>query len=229
MTQQNAFGWRSRTRVMVAVIVLPVLALLVFVMPVAAQADAEHTRGQPASAADDLASSQKWRQQVGDYEQAPAAIPQHRSEPRHWYGWQTVGLDVLWLSSLSLAGVFDVPGLAWGSLGIGLLGVPLIHLAYSNYASAGISVGLRLGAYILIGAGVALVATDASDDAYDDSSADGALGWVLVGLGAAGLLTTVVVDAKVAFVSRASETTAAALTPWFTLRGAAGLQVTTKL
>jgi hypothetical protein len=89
---------------------------------------------------------------------------------------------------------------------------------------------LRLGAYVLIGAGVALVATDASDDAYDDSSADGALGWVVLGLGAAGLLTTVVVDSKVAFVFPASKTTAAArLTPWFNLRGAAGLQFTTKL
>jgi hypothetical protein len=109
-----------------------VLALLVFVMPVAAQADAEPTRSGPSAEGDDFASSQKWRQQAGDYEQAPAAIPKHRSEPRHWYGWQTVGLDVLWLSSLSLAGVFDIPGLAWASFGVGLLGVPLIHLAHST-------------------------------------------------------------------------------------------------
>jgi hypothetical protein len=82
---------------------------------------------------------------------------------RTWYGWQGLGVDLLAVGMFAASMTEGVDGdadpLAWGALGVYLVGTPLVHLAHGGPVgkSLGLRLGLPVGTALLFAAGTAVV------------------------------------------------------------------------
>jgi hypothetical protein len=85
-------------------------------------------------------------------------------QPERWYGWQTLAADggavFLFLSSLALLDGGDDGAstvVAWTSLGVYVLGGPVVHGFHGHAGKAAGSLGIRVGAPLvggILGAGI---------------------------------------------------------------------------
>ena len=115
-----------------------------------------------------------------------------------WYGWQSLSADGAALLTLISAGAAsDQKGhlsdvLTYGSVGIYLLGAPVIHFAHGNPGRGLGSLGLRAGVPVAFGA-IGSKLEDCSGDNYYDLC--GIVG-IIVG-GVLGIATAITIDAAV--------------------------------
>jgi hypothetical protein len=148
-------------------------------------------------------------------ERAPE--PVRREAPLRWYGWQTLVVDLLSIAAFA-GGVSDPDLSVFTLVGIGgvVFGSPLVHVLNGNGSSAGISLGVRLGSFVLIGIGgiVAVGETLGSD------GGSSSFGSALAIVGVAGLAVGMVVDtAALAWVRDKTSTerwrtNTASIQPW---------------
>jgi hypothetical protein len=125
-------------------------------------------------------------------DEAPTAEP-----VMHWYGWQTLVVD---LSAGALAGGagFYEPALLGTAVGAYFVGGPIVHAAHGRWAATGTSIALRVGipaGAAFVGAGLGAVSCGATG--VDGSGGGGIPCYVVgAGLGAIlGALTASLVDA----------------------------------
>jgi hypothetical protein len=123
---------------------------------------------------------------------AYAAYQQRRHKQSHWYGWQTLIVDGAWIIGAPLLAGAGA-GEAAGALVLGgyLLGAPIVHWSHSQVGRGFGSLGIRVGAPIVLGA----LGYAALHDSGSSGDVGGAVGGVLgVFLG---MTAAIVIDAAV--------------------------------
>ena len=139
--------------------------------------------------------------------------PQFPSEaaakPRRvWYGWQTLATDGAALALALAAGDTDdrhSTPLALASLGTYALGGPIVHAANGSAGRMGLSLALRVGAPMLLGAGGYYVFSAGADSRSWAPAIAGVLGGMI------GIAGAVAVDASVLARKEAPPAEAASL------------------
>jgi hypothetical protein len=147
---------------------------------------------------------------------AREGLPVAELEPppvkRTWYGWQTLLSDGFSLAMLVL--LRDENEYAFVSLGLLVIGSPIIHFAHENIGGGAISLGVRAASLGLFVGGLVLIVDEVFD--HENSGADNVFGGVLVVASIAGILAAIAVDASVLGYDKAatprSET--ARFAPW---------------
>lgn len=123
---------------------------------------------------------------------------QPEERPRRWYGWQTLATDG---SALLLIGASISTGsgnsdsaaatFGFGALGAYALGGPIVHFAHANVGRGLASLGMRVGAPVLLGyAGVLL------ENCGNGGGEFCGLGGAVLGF-SAGVISAVVIDSAV--------------------------------
>ncbi len=175
--------------------------------PVAPPAAAPPTAAAPPSTAD-----RPWR---AGMERAPEPVRQEA--PLRWYGWQTLLVDSLSIAAFA-AGVSDSDLSVFTLVGLGgiVFGSPLVHVLNGNGSSAGISLGIRLGSFLLFGIGGILSVGETLDS--DEGTG---FGTALVLVGVTGLAVGIILDVAALAWVRAKpnaerwRTNTASIQPWF--------------
>jgi hypothetical protein len=93
-------------------------------------------------------------------QRAPDEEEDEPPKPGHWYGYQTLGVDLGALALLALSVQSESGGLALASLGTYVVGPPIVHFAHGNIGKGFGDLGLRLGLPVggaLVGVGFACV------------------------------------------------------------------------
>ena len=137
---------------------------------------------------------------------------------RRWYGWQ--GLLADGLAIAVVAGIQETESTIVGCA-IGVLGVPLIHLAHENVFSTALSFSMRALAGGFLTLGIFIAVGDDIDFASDDEDTVGA---IVVIAGFATYAAAIIVDAAVLSFEQVPRQ-AAAVVPWLDpRRGSAGVR-----
>lgn len=102
---------------------------------------------------------------AGGYTQPYRVEVQPEQRAKSWYGYQTLAVDALAVGMIYIAVSQDSDSNRLDLVGFGtyLLGAPLVHVAHGRIAALP-SLGMRVGAAVLFGVGVAAcVATEGAD------------------------------------------------------------------
>ncbi|MDD9935585.1 MAG: hypothetical protein OXT09_18385 [Myxococcales bacterium] len=121
-----------------------------------------------------------------------AAAADDGSEDVYRYGYQTAIMDVAAAGILTTGLLMDEPSVYWTGAFAYAAGAPMVHMAQKNHSGAFMSVGVRIGAPLLLGlAGGAIAETQSKDGSSQELIESSGPG-LLVG----GLLA-VVIDAQI--------------------------------
>lgn len=166
-----------------------------------------------------------WRLQMED--ERPPDLDQPASGPR-WYGWQTLMVDGISIAWVGASGVLELPALTVASIGMWLLGSPIVHLVNGNGGGAAMSFAIRLGSGLAAVLGLALALANALDESEDRSEGAVTAGLAISLTGAAGMLAAMALDPSLfAFTkARPSADRGMRVLPWIDpQRGRAGLRI----